>query len=824
VLDAAARRALFAHELAHLAHPTLSERQVARRSPVPDLSPLLPVLPGGRRTRAGFVDVGRPGGAARQGPELGPHPHPLLARLVRVDVHRPDGRRLGWASGVLYATVAGTGYVLTNRHVVAQMAGRTATVALAGPAGEVVLPAVAVPAPDRDRFAAELVAAGAAADHEQARWRIDVEGVDVALLRITGPRSAAAVAPARIGRARSREAVAVLGFPATVVPTAAPAGIAEVSAGVRLAVVSGGLVVDHPGLRGRLHGLKIAGNPWYTHGNSGGPVGAAGRRADPDLLLGLVSGFLPVERLDAWPGVGRVVRAVDGPVLAAFVRASAPLGGAALLSGRAIDQRAAAVVAHVVAGLDPLASGVVHLPATSPLLPALTGGLGAAEFAAARCAGVCAVAGLAERIAAVGGPGDLVAWAAADGWVYLDLAVFDALRRGALDAGARRRLFEHELTHRADPRRSEAQVLRDAPLPDLRPLAAAVGPRPIPAPVVFTRVREGRHGPDWQAPELGPRAHPGLPRIVQLLVRRGTVGSRTTGVLLDSADGAARVLTVRHLVEGLWPGEDGELTVLVPDGRGELRLPGWVLAPPALPEFGARLAAAGAAADPAAGRALARAEAFDLALVRVRDPRLAAVRLAAPGFGSAGAGQPVAVLGLSRTSIPVPGATGVVDRAIGGDGVVVQTGRVVEHLGLGFGREVKLAGDPWIGPGCCGGPVVPAPAAADPDVLLGLVTGAYRPGSFPGWREEGWVGTAVPGPVLAAFIGASRADGAFALAREEAARLTGALARELAARPGGAPAGELAVRLGARAEEVLFVAGRSARFGVGQDGWIAPGG
>ncbi|MGH8967424.1 MAG: hypothetical protein ACRDXB_19140, partial [Actinomycetes bacterium] len=205
-------------------------------------------------------------------------------------------------------------------------------------------------------------------------------------------------------------------------------------------------------------------------------------------------------------------------------------GGAALLSREEVTAPGRAVIAHVIARMP-----AERITPDQPELPGLTGGLGREDFRDHDAWGVGVIDGFNDELRATGGPPDLVAWAHADGWIYLDRRVYQALRAGHLDENERRQLFAHELAHRNSHGLSEARVQQMAPLPeDLSPLRGAVlgqGPR---GPPVFHEVHD-RHGrPAWQTPELPATPPAVLDRVVQVTGSAGpdaTVTVTGSGVL-----------------------------------------------------------------------------------------------------------------------------------------------------------------------------------------------------------------------------------------------------------------------------------------------------
>ncbi|MFC4945338.1 hypothetical protein [Pseudonocardia sp. GCM10023141] len=109
-LDAAARRALFTHELVHTRHPGRSEADVAGAAPLPDLAALAGVV-GTDRFDGRLVPVlDEAGHRVWQGLELGRHPPAALSRLVRVS---EPGSAFGETTvGVLWWVDGGVGHVV----------------------------------------------------------------------------------------------------------------------------------------------------------------------------------------------------------------------------------------------------------------------------------------------------------------------------------------------------------------------------------------------------------------------------------------------------------------------------------------------------------------------------------------------------------------------------------------------------------------------------------------------------------------------------------------------------------------------------------------
>uniref|UniRef100_UPI001BDD685B serine protease n=1 Tax=Pseudonocardia lacus TaxID=2835865 RepID=UPI001BDD685B len=528
--------------------------------------------------------------------------------------------------------------------------------------------------------------------------------------------------------------------------------------------------------------------------------------------------------LVALPGAGPVLvdgRAVDGiapvgPASAITVAGTTfrlrTGGGAALLSGRHIDDREAAVVAHVVARLDAVGRPQ-RLAVDDPAVAELTGGLDPAELVG--CAGVCVVDGLARRVAAAGGPADLVAWAGVDGWIHVDARVAAALRSGLLDPAARRALFRHELAHLAHPGLAEAQVAALAAVPDLAPLAAALaGIEPVAGRLIGLR-HAGR--PVRQAAELGAAAHPLLDRVVRVTLRQGGhvvgVGS---GVLYRVDDGIAYVLTNRHVVEPTdaqgrpvaLPSSVG-VRVAVPLDGGTVDLPARVVAAPSPAALAAELAGlAGVDAELARWLQTEGTDVVDVAVLRVVHPRLAGSVIAPLRFADPVVGDPVTVLGFPDTTVPVLGRTGPTSLATAQESLVAATGRVFDSPRADAeAYGTKVVGVPWAGVGHSGGPMIGA--RSEPDVVHGLTYGYLDPAAMAGWTR-GQVVVAVPAAVVRAYLHAAGVEGgpdAPGLAPRELARLGQQItARLTATGQPNAPVSELAAGLRVLAQDVLAAA------------------
>ncbi|WP_214408201.1 trypsin-like peptidase domain-containing protein, partial [Pseudonocardia lacus] len=359
VLDDRARRALFVHELTHLRHPHLSERQVGKRARLPDLTPLVTVVGALPVADAVFTEVADAAArAARHAPEVGAAPHPLQARVVRIEVLGPasDGKRTGEAgSGVLFRVDGRTGYVLTNRHVAAARGYQVDSkiiVDVPTPSGVVVeVAGWAVATPTFAEVVRLLAAEGAPDELVRVAAEVGRGDVDLAVLRIVHERLVdIPLAPLPLVEARGREPVTALGFPNTTIPArTAEGGVAAVPTRSELLLVTGGVAAaEAPGGPPRTT-LDIGGALWIDQGNSGGPVGAAGPAADA-VLHGLVRAVTVPGGLSRLRGAERRVHAVPASLVETAVRAIGIVGDAPeapALSG-VEHRRLAAVMATVL--------------------------------------------------------------------------------------------------------------------------------------------------------------------------------------------------------------------------------------------------------------------------------------------------------------------------------------------------------------------------------------------------------------------------------------------------------------------------------------------
>jgi 8-oxo-dGTP pyrophosphatase MutT (NUDIX family)/MFS family permease len=434
---------------------------------------------------------------------------------------------------------------------------------------------------------------------------------------------------------------------------------------------------------------------------------------------------------------------------------SPPLGGAATIGDEPIDDLDRAAVAHIVTWVRVARA----LPAGHEVLRVLSGGLPASVFTAAGGRGVRVVKGLNDLVRERNGPPGLVSWAAVDGWIYLDRAVYKALLDGALDAPDRQRLFRHELIHIMDPALSEQAARAHAELPDLSPLAeaAGVGPRVL-AGLVEMHDRHGRRV--WQASELGPRLHPQVHRMVGITGDGELLGS---GFLDEVVGRRGRVATNQHVVLT----ESGEvrtgIEVLVSTPGGVRAVPGRVRSRPHARTI-ARELVAGRATGGLTDAQLERAAAvLDAAVIEIESDDLLAIPLPALEFMPVGIGVPVVAVGGPRGTLQVAGPSGrISDRESTGREPVISGGvtavdprladpGLVDRLPQ-LVLDVLVVGDEWIWFGSSGGPLFGAGAASRADGVIGLVQGGSRSGYGPA--------RAIGAPALAAFLRASGPAGA----------------------------------------------------------------
>jgi amidohydrolase len=317
VLDRAARRKLFAHELFHIDSPRASEELVHWKAPLPDLAPLAAAVSVAPTAHEVFVPVAdeRLGdiGEAVQTASLGSSAHPLLHRLARINLVEDEN---AGGSGLVLWTDPGSDamFVLTNKHVVLGRwtwarpdgEGNTVTVvtSLGTFAGKVL------PQPRPGEFVRWLGTHGVAPGLRDDGLRRMAKEVDLAIVRIDDPR----LRDVRIDRPRFRAAavgaeVVVAGFPVTSIPS--PDGLRETRG--ELVIASVATVQGFEGAIAIVGGASSMGS-----GSSGGPVGpivAAGTALE---VFGIVVAgkFGP----DGSTVVANAV--IDGVVADAFVAAS----------------------------------------------------------------------------------------------------------------------------------------------------------------------------------------------------------------------------------------------------------------------------------------------------------------------------------------------------------------------------------------------------------------------------------------------------------------------------------------------------------------------
>jgi serine/threonine protein phosphatase PrpC/pSer/pThr/pTyr-binding forkhead associated (FHA) protein len=527
------------------------------------------------------------------------------------------------------------------------------------------------------------------------------------------------------------------------------------------------------------------------------------------LIAKLVDQFGPDQGTNLEPGDGHTAPD-DGRTGGALRPEPLPAHDEGLLSGRVATEREQAVIAHVVARM-PVA---LWLPVGDPRLTQLTGGWTAEQLSERGCAGVCVVDGLNAEVAAAGGPGGLTVSAGGDGLLTMDRRVYDALRVGLLDDAGRHALFAHKLTHTAHPDLEERTVHDRAPLPDLAPLATAVGVAAAQGAVfVEVATAPGRlPGPYYQkarqAPELGTRPHPMIARLAS--IETMTYPARLGAGLVYAIDGATGyVVANRHVFDPgfekfahLEGGDPGGAQARVTIAEDEFV--GTVLLRPATEAIANELAAE-AGDDLSRDTLLNVARRLDLVLIRIEDERLTGSPVAPPTFATARPRTPLVVFGYPNTTIPTRSGNrptgGVLALVMGGMATPLRVKTRLRHVTVAF------VGNPWVAGGTSGGPVVAAGDGAGSDIVYGLLFGRL-PDSSDG---TGPTGVAVDGAAIAAFV---RASGLHPSARSQprpvdvADALVEAMTRS---RVRAATVAELAADLGVPAETVLRAASDSAR-------------
>jgi hypothetical protein len=299
VLSDAARNQLFDHELLRHSAPSISEADVHEAAPLPDdlsrltylYEPAVRPAPALRQVR----DVN--GRSAWQAPELGTVAPGTLSRVVRIVVHGSDGyEHVG--SGVLWSADGQTGYVLTNRHVIAP--ATLLWVEVSTPAGVRRVPAVIAPRPSAAAIAAGLVANGAAAGLAGEDLLQAAGDLDLAMVHIPEARVLLAL---ELDREGLDHRLVLMGFPMRQLPVISnDGGVRNLRTRTEHLIVSAGLTIKAQGIRlspVRMLDLFFDGNQWAGPGNSGGPLITTrtdDRGVRVERVAGLYQGILRIRR------------------------------------------------------------------------------------------------------------------------------------------------------------------------------------------------------------------------------------------------------------------------------------------------------------------------------------------------------------------------------------------------------------------------------------------------------------------------------------------------------------------------------------------------
>jgi serine/threonine protein phosphatase PrpC len=319
------------------------------------------------------------------------------------------------------------------------------------------------------------------------------------------------------------------------------------------------------------------------------------------------------------------------------------------------------------------------------------------------------IAGAVALGVTIGGP----VWASGDGWHYVDATTTSERRR-----------------------RTSAPSRRD------------------PAVAAFVAVTDAYGRAVWQAPELGGEAPKTVSRVVRIEVRLAEGGlSSGSGFIWSAAEGAALVVTNRHVVAGA-----AQVRVEVSRPGGLTTVTGHVLPRPEQRELAIQLMLAGlvTSSEPDAQArqrtAWDAAGEFDLALVRIPESRT----LAPLELDRTGSERRVITLGFPNTQIPAARADD--DRGLNptyARELVVSAGITTAAPEVNWGQprvllELYHVGDAWNTEGGSGGPVITRTVTADGGYTERVRGVTYR--SQPGYLAAMHAGA------LEAFLRASNSD------------------------------------------------------------------